>query len=318
MMVSGCTRRCGERWALTNIQKLLCGAVVLALCVSSPLQAAIIVSSKLSSESAMLGQMIRLMLIANGIATVDRMTLGATPVVRKALISGEIDLYVEYTGNAGFFFNMPADPAWKDFTRGYELGSKLDLAANRIVWLTPANASNAWALAVRRDVALANKLQNMSDFGRWVASGGDVVLACSAEFANAGALRSLEKTYGFKMRSDQLIVLAGGETSATIRAAAARTNDVNTAMVYGTDGGIAAAKLQILTDDKHDQPIYAPVPMIREAVLKANPRVAGIVKPLMESFTADSLRELNARVQINGEAAQAVAEDYLKAQGFLK
>jgi osmoprotectant transport system substrate-binding protein len=144
------------------------------------------------------------------------------------------------------------------------------------------------------------------------------VLACSAEFANAGTLRSLEKTYGFTMRSDQLIVLAGGETSATIGAAAAHTNGTNTAMVYGTDGGIVAANLQILEDDRHDQPVYAPVPIIREAVLKANPQIARIVKPVMESFSRETLQQLNARVQINGESEGSVAEDYLKAKGFLR
>ena len=256
--------------------------------------------------------------IADGIQTVDRMTLGATPVVRKALLSGEIDIYVEYTGNAGFFFNDASDPAWKDLRKGYELGARLDYAANRIVWLTPANASNAWALAVRRDVAMANNLKTMSDFGRWVAGGGKVVLACSAEFANAGTLRSLEKTYGFTMRSDQLIVLAGGETSATIGAAAAHINGTNTAMVYGTDGGIDAANLQILEDDRNDQPVYAPVPIIREAVLRANPQIARLLKPLMESFTRETLQQLNARVQINGESAESVAEDYLKAREFLR
>ena len=169
----------------------------------------------------MIGQMIRMML--NQAANRDRGPHdgSARPMSSgKALIVGEIDLYVEYTGNGGFFFNRPSDPAWKDFRKGYELGSRLDYEANRIVWLTPANASNAWALAVRTDVAEANHLKTMSDFGRWVAGGGKVELACSAEFANAGTLRSLEKTYGFTMRSDQLIVLAGGETSATIGAAA--------------------------------------------------------------------------------------------------
>ena len=219
-----------------------------------------------------------------GSPTVDRTTLGATPVVRKALIAGEIDIYIEYTGNAGFFFNRASDPAWKDWRRGYELGAKLDYAANRIVWLTPANASNSWALAVREDVAAANRLHTMSDFARWVGSGGKVVLACSAEFANAGTLRSLEQTYGFKLRPDQLIVLAGGETSATIGAAAARTNGVNTAMVYGTDGGIVAANLRILQDDRHDQPVYAPVPTIRESALKAQPQIARLLQPLMASF----------------------------------
>jgi len=298
----------------------LCVAVaaLLALGVSCGSQAAVVVSSKLSSESAMIGQMIRLILNADGIATVDRMTLGATPVVRRALLAGEIDIYVEYTGNAGFFFNIASDPAWKDLRRGYELGARLDYTANHIVWLTPADASNAWALAVRRDVAEANHLSSMSDFGRWVSGGGKVVLACSAEFANAGTLHSLEQTYGFTLRSEQLIVLAGGETSATIGAAAARTNGTNTAMVYGTDGGIEAANLQILEDDRHDQPVYAPVPIIREAVLKANPQIAQLVKPLMQSFTRETLQQLNARVQIDGESAESVAQDYLKAKDLLK
>jgi osmoprotectant transport system substrate-binding protein len=283
-----------------------------------PVHAAVVVSSKLSSESAMIGQMIRMMLSAAGIQTVDRTALGATYVVRKALLAGEIDIYVEYTGNGGFFFNLPSDPAWKDLRKGYELGSKLDYEANRIVWLTPANASNSWALAVRKDVARANHLTTMSDFGKWVTGGGRIVLACSAEFANAGTLRSLEKAYGFVLRSDQLIVLAGGETSATISAAAAQTNGTNVAMVYGTDGNVIAANLQILEDDQHTEPVYAPVPMVREAVLKANPQIAQIVKPLMESFSRESLQALNARVQVNGESIASVAEDYLKSKRFVQ
>ena len=303
---------------MPKVLNWLCACLALWLFTAAPLHAAVVVSSKLSSESVMLGQMIRLLLNANGIATQDRTTLGATPVVRKALIAGEIDVYVEYTGNAGFFFNRAADPAWKDLQRGYALGSQLDYAANRIVWLTPANASNSWALAVREDVAAANHLQTMSDFGRWVSAGGQAMLACSAEFANAGTLRSLERTYGFKLRPDQLIVLAGGETSATIGAAAARTNGVNTAMVYGTDGGIVAANLRILQDDRHDQPVYAPVPTIREAALKAHPQIAQLLQPLMASFDTATLQRLNARVQVNGESAQSVAEDYLRAKGFVK
>jgi osmoprotectant transport system substrate-binding protein len=285
---------------------------------SAPVHGAVVVSSKLSSESVMIGQMIRMLLNAASIQTVDRTALGATYVVRKALLAGQIDIYVEYTGNGGFFFNLPSDPAWKDLHKGYELGSRLDYEANKIVWLTPANASNAWALAVRKDVARTSHLATMSDFGRWVSGGGKVVLACSAEFANAGTLRSLESIYGFTMRSDQLIVLAGGETSATIGAAAAQTNGTNTAMVYGTDGNVIAANLLILEDDKHAEPVYAPVPMVREAVLKANPRIAQIVKPLMESFTRETLQELNARVQVDGESIESVAEDYLKSKGFVQ
>jgi osmoprotectant transport system substrate-binding protein len=300
--------------------KALCIAATLALIASAPARAGnpVVVSSKLSSESAMIGEMLRLALSAAGIPTVDRLKLGATPVVRRALLDGEVDLYVEYTGNGGIFFNMPSDPAWKDFSKGYELGARLDSARNRIVWLTPAPASNAWALAVRRDIATAYHLRTMSDFARWVSGGGQVVLACSAEFANAGTLRSLEDTYGFKLRSDQMIVLAGGETTAMITAAAARTNDTNTAMVYATDGGIAAASLVVLEDDKHDQPIYAPVPLIRAAALSEYPEIAALVKPVMNSLDRDTLQQLNERVQVDGESVQSVAKSYLLQKGLLK
>jgi osmoprotectant transport system substrate-binding protein len=303
---------------VTNVLKALRVGLVLAVALLAPrLHAAVIVSSKLSSESAMIGEMIRLVLNAHGIPTVDRLRIGATPVVRKALLSGAIDLYVEYTGNAAFFFNRPSDPAWKDLEAGYALGARLDAAANHIVWLTPARVDNAWALAVRRDVAAAQGLRTMTDFARWVDRGGGVVLACSAEFANAGTLRSLERTYGFRLRSAQMIVLAGGETAATIGAAAAGTDGTNTAMVYGTDGGIVAANLVVLEDDRHDQPIYAPVPIVRESVLERYPQIRALVRPLMRSFDADTLRSLNARVQIDGESAEEVAADYLKTRGLL-
>ena len=300
--------------------KALCIAATIALIVPALARAGtpVVVSSKLSSESAMIGEMIHLVLSAAGVPTIDRLKIGATPVVRRALLDGEVDLYVEYTGNGSIFFNMPTDPAWKDFRKGYELGARLDAARNRIVWLTPAPASNAWALAVRRDVADAHHLRTMSDFARWVSGGGQVVLACSAEFANAGTLRSLEDTYRFRLTSDQLIVLAGGETTAMITAAAARTNDTNTAMVYATDGGIAAAHLVVLEDDKHDQPIYAPVPLIRQSVLRAYPEIAALVKPLMESLDRDTLQHLNERVQVDGEAIESVAKDYLRRKGLSK
>ncbi len=74
----------------------------------------------------------------------------------------------------------------------------------------------------------------------------------------------------------------------------------------------------VLEDDRHEQPIYAPVPVIRESVLKANPQIAQIVKPLMDSLTRETLQQLNARVQIDGESDQEVATDYLRSRGFIR
>ena len=282
-------------------------------------RADVVVSSKIDTEGSVLGNIIQIALNANGIKTQDRIQLGATPVVRKAITAGEIDIYPEYTGNAGFFFNKADDPLWKDGAKGFAAAKTLDYDANKIVWLDPAPANNTWAIAVRKDVAEPNQLKSMSDFGKWVAGGGKVVLAASSEFVNsAAALPAFQAAYGFTMKPDQLIVLSGGDTAATIKAAADKTNGANAAMVYGTDGGIAPSGLVVLTDDKGVQPVYAPAPIIREAVLKANPQIADILKPIFQSLDLTTLQALNARVQLGGEPAKAVASDYLKTKGFVK
>ena len=316
---SGRLRRVVAKLRQAASASVLCASLLLVLS-PAPVPAGtrpVVVSSKLSSESVTIGHMIRLLLEAHGIATVDRMTLAATPIMRRAIVAGEVDLYVEYTGNAAFFFNRAADPAWKDLAGGYELGRRLDYEAHRIVWLTPAPASNAWALAVRQDVAGPARLVTLTDFGRYVRSGGRVVLTCSAEFVNSATLKSLEKTYDFRLGPEQLIVLAGGDTSATIRAAAESTNGTNVAMVYGTDGAVRAAHLVVLDDDRHDQPVYAPVPIVREVVLRAHPQIAALVQPLMAGLTLARLQELNARVQIDGESPIVVATDYLRTEHLL-
>ena len=162
-------------------------------------------------------------------------------------------------------------------------------------------------------------VKSLSDFGAWVAKGGEVKLAGSAEFVNsASALPSFQTTYGFKLTPDQLIVLSGGDTAATIKAAADQTNGANAAMVYGTDGAIAPSGLLVLDDDKAVQPVYQPTAIVREEVLKANPTIADTLKPIFESLDLTTLQTLNARVQIGGEPAKAVAEDYLKSKGLLK
>jgi osmoprotectant transport system substrate-binding protein len=307
-----------EETAMIRDLKRLTLGLALVASVSFGVHANVVVGSKLDTEATLLGNMILLTLEANGIATEDRITLGGTPVVRKAITAGEIDIYPEYTGNAAFFFNKADDPLWKDLNQGYEAAKKLDYDANKIVWLTPAPANNTWAIAVRKDVADQNNLKTMSDFGKWVSVGGKVVLAGSAEFVNsAAALPAFQKTYGFTLKPAQLIVLSGGDTAATIKAAADQTNGANAAMVYGTDGGIGPSGLVVLEDDQSVQPVYAPAPIVRGVVLNANPKIADALKPVFASLTRETLQELNARIQLGGESAHDVAQDYLRSKGFV-
>ncbi|HXV31726.1 MAG TPA: ABC transporter substrate-binding protein [Sinorhizobium sp.] len=303
---------------LTLVKTLLGTALALAL-TSAAAKADVVVSSKIDTEGGVLGNIILSVLNANGIKTTDRVQLGATPVVRKAITAGEIDIYPEYTGNAAFFFEKADDPAWKDPAKAYEQAKKLDYDANKIVWLTPSPANNTWAIALRKEVAEGNKLKTLSDFGKYVSDGGEVVLAASAEFVNsAAALPAFQTAYSFTLKSEQLITLSGGDTAATIAAAANQTNGANAAMVYGTDGGIQPSGLVVLEDDKNVQPIYQPTPIIREAVLKENPTIETLLKPVFEKLDLVTLQELNGRVQVGGEPAKAVAEDFLKKNGFLQ
>ena len=258
------------------------------------------------------------MLEAYDIPVEDRIQLGGTPIVREAIMAGEIDIYPEYTGNAAFFFDRADDPLWNDAASAYAEASKLDYEANKIVWLTPSPANNTWAVAIRNDVAEANSLNTFSEFGAWVANGGEVKLAASAEFVNSpAALPKFQEVYGFTLSPDQLITLSGGDTAATIAAAAQQTNGANAAMVYGTDGGIAPSGLTVLEDDKGVQPVYQPAPIIREEVLAEYPQIEELLKPIFEGLTLEVLQELNGRVQVGGEAAAAVATDYLTSGGFL-
>lgn len=302
-----------------NFTRTLIGAAIALALTTAAAEAEVVVSSKIDTEGGVLGNIILSVLNANDIKTTDRVQLGATPVVRKAIIAGEIDIYPEYTGNAAFFFEKANDPAWKDAVKAYEEAKKLDYDANKIVWLTPSPANNTWAIALRKDIAEKNNLKTLSDFGKFVSGGGEVVLAASSEFVNsAAALPAFQTTYSFKLKPEQLITLSGGDTAATIAAAANQTNGANAAMVYGTDGGIAPSGLVVLEDDKAVQPVYQPAPIIREAVLKENPTIEEILKPVFEKLDLTTLQELNGRVQVGGESAKAVAEDFLKANGFLK
>ena len=144
-------------------------------------QADIVVSSKIDTEGGLLGNIVALALEDAGLPVERRLQLGGTQVVREALLADQIDIYPEYTGNAAFFFNEADKDLWKNASDGYERAKELDGEANDIVWLQAAPANNTWAIAVTGPLAEQNDLTTMSDFGKWVAGGGEVKLAASTE-----------------------------------------------------------------------------------------------------------------------------------------
>lgn len=274
----------------------------------------VVVSSKIDTEGAVLGQMVLQSLEEAGIPVENRLQLGATNIVRNAIKAGEIDLYPEYTGNAAYFHDQADRDVWKDADKAYREAARLDQEAHNIVWLQPATANNTWAMSVRGDLARENNLQTLEDLAAYINNGGAFKFAASAEFVeSASALPAFQKAYGFTLNSDQLLVLSGGNTAATLRAAALNNNDVNGAMTYGTDGGLNALDLKVMADTLGVQPVYQPAPILRAEVLETYPKIREVLEPIFQSLDLETLQRLNGEVAVNGVLAETVARQYLES-----
>ncbi|GEM46752.1 ABC transporter substrate-binding protein [Deinococcus cellulosilyticus] len=280
----------------------------------------IVVASKLDPEAQLLGQIILLTLKDAGFDVTDKTSLGDTGVARKAILSGEIDVYPEYTGNAVYLFpeaKISSENAQNPKVI-HKLAKDLD-ARNGITWLNPANVNNTWALALPAKFARANKLSSYADLAGYLNKGGNLKVAGSPEFFNRpDAFQLFENTYGFKLKADQKLLLAGATPLQTQQAAASGQNGVNAAMAYGTDGTIAALDLVVLKDPKNAQPVYQPAPIIRTEVLKANPKIQTLLNKAFRTLNQSGIQKLNAQIAVEGKPARDVAAAFLKSKGIIK
>lgn len=280
------------------------------------------IGSKIDVEGPILGYLIAAVLEDAGFDVVDRMRTGATDVVRNALLVGEIDGYPEYTANAltVFYADEQIDPAiLQNAEATWEEAARLDLENENIVWLRPAPANNTWAVGVPREFAESNGIATLEEWGEFINGGGEVKVAGSQEFFDRDdAMPSFEEAYGFSLSAAQKVALATGDTAVTAKAAAEGTDGVNAAMVYGTDGTIAALDLYVLGDPLGVQPIYQPSPIFRGEVIDEYPEIADLLEPVFERLDLETLQSLNAQVALEGQDAQEVAESWLRAEGFIE
>ncbi len=280
----------------------------------------ITIGSKMDTEGALIGNMIILALENEGYETVDKTSLGDTSIVRSALLNDQIDIYPEYTGNGSVFFGDEVDQSvWKDPQKGYQTVKNLDKEKNNIVWLNSSPANNTWGIAVRRDLAESESIYSLEDFAQYINEGGEVKLACSAEFAESeAALPAFQEGYGFELNSNQLLIMSGGNTTQTQEAAYENRDGVNFAMAYGTDGSISAFNLLFLEDTKNIQPVYQPAPIVRSEIIEKFPKIDKVLNPIMKSLDQETLQELNGRIAVEGIKAKTAAQEYLEANGFLE
>ena len=201
---------------------------------------------------------------------------------------------------------------------GNETIDELVSEAREVYGLKPAPGNLTWAIAVREDLANREGMRTLSDLANYINGGGMAKLAGSEEFVTRpDSLPNFEAAYGFHLEKDQLLILSGGNTSTTEKAAGRGTDGVNMTMAYGTDGQLATLGLIVLEDNLMVQPVYAPAPLIRKEVLDKYPEIEGLLQALFQNLDAPTLQKLNASIAVEGRNASSVAMEYLKSGGLI-
>ena len=285
-------------------------AVLIASLWAIPSSAAtIVVGGKNYTEQQLMAEMTTRLLKSKGFSVEEKAGMGGN-LLRQAQESGQVDVYWEYTGTSLIAYNKVTERLGPDET--YRKVKELD-AAKGLVWLNPSRANNTYALAMNPDDAKKLGIATLSDLAKAIRDGKALTLACSGQFyGRPDGLHPLEKTYGFEFSQDQVKRMDSGLTYQALK-----DRQVDIALVFATDGRVPAFNFVILTDDKGFFPSYALAPVIRKAVLDANPSLGPILNSLSAKLDVPTMARLNAKVDVSKKSFSDVADEFLKQAGLI-
>jgi len=285
--------------------------------------AELVVGGKNFTEQLILAEMTRQLLESHGHEVTKRDGLGTT-IVRASLERGEVDLYWEYTATgATIHLALPDVP--NDPQALYETVAKTDRKENGIEWLDPISADNSYAIAVREEVSdpssdqydkdLAN-VQSISDLARLVKQQPQKATICvGPEFEQrADALHAVESTYGFRFPEENVL----GYPVSTVYRAVDNGKECNFGSVFRTSGYLSALGLTMLDDGRGAFPPYSPSLTVRSDVLENYPDLEPLIDDIASQLDDKTLRALNKKVEVDHEAPQAVASEWLESEGLVE
>jgi osmoprotectant transport system substrate-binding protein len=273
------------------------------------------VGSKEFTEQLILGQ-ITLQVLENAGATVnDQIGLAGTVAARKALESGEIDMYWEYTGT-GWITHLGHTKPIPSSQKQFEAVAKEDLEKNDIEWLSPpAPANNTYTMAVRSEAYDKLGVKKLSDFKQLVEENPEEATVCvGTEFSTRDdGLPGMEQAYDFEFPKENIVKIDEG----LIYQQVDKGKQCNFGEVFQTDGRIAALNLELIEDDKSFFPIYNPALNVSKEVIEKNPQLTKLFAPISKKLTTQTLQDLNAKVDVEGQLEDQVAEEWLSKNGFI-
>nr|WP_225780508.1 glycine betaine ABC transporter substrate-binding protein [Pseudomonas sp. Marseille-Q3773] len=291
-----------------KIALLLGAALLFAGFVQAAEKPLIRIGARVFTEQTVLAEITAQYLRANGFDVRVTSGLGSN-IARQAQETGQLDLMWEYTGVSLVSYNH-VDQRMPSAAATYAKVKQLD-AQKGLIWLAPSKFSNTYALGLPRQVAEAYpQVNSISDLNQVLRSERDShhLVALDTEFANRpDGLVGLKAMYGLQVDRANIRQMDAG-----LVYTAMHNNQVFAGLVYTTDGRLNAFKLKLLEDDKHYFPDYTAAPVVRKAVLDANPQLASLLKPLAEQLDDETMRQLNAKVDVEHQNPTAVAAAFLR------
>jgi osmoprotectant transport system substrate-binding protein len=268
----------------------------------------ITIASKFFTEQVVLAELLAQHIEARtGIKVARKSNLGGTLLVQQALLSGAIDLYVEYTGTAltAVLKEKPvnSDPKTTYLRVKQQYDERFHLAV-----MEPLGFENNFAMVVRSDDAKNFHLQKLSDViplsPKWKIGVGYEFLERPDGFPG------LAKAYDLHFSEEPTVLDLGLLYRALV------TRQVDIVAGNSTDGAIEALKLVPLVDDRHYFPPYDAVPIVRQDTLAKYPALRGALDELAGKVSGEDIRHLNAQVDVDQRDPAAVVRAFREARGL--
>jgi osmoprotectant transport system substrate-binding protein len=267
----------------------------------------IVVGSKFFTEQVVLAELLAQHIEARTGIPVERKTnLGGTLLVQKAMLAGELDLYVEYTGTA--LTAVLNETPQGDSKSVYERVKKEYAERFGLEVTEPLGFENTFAMVIRGEDAKKYNLQKLSDLTvlapKWRAGVGYEFLERPDGF------NGLCERYNLKFGEKPRVMDLGLIYRALV------DHQVDVVAGNSTDGLINALGLTALEDDRHYFPPYDAVPIVRKAALERFPALRGALAELAGKVSAADIRQMNYAVDGLHREPAAVVREFRKANGL--
>jgi len=247
----------------------------------------------------------------------DEISLGGSQQCFQAVKNGEVDFYHLYTGGA--YATIPPKHTEKPSSpeEAYEIAKEEMAEEHDLSYLERAQFNNTYAIALRSGFQEETGLETISDFAEYLSDGNtDLTVVLGPEFAErSDGWPGLAEEYGFADAAQDINIRKIG---ADLTYQILGEGEAEAGMVFTTNPKIRKYDLAVLEDDRNFFLPYNPASLVNSEKLSEVPEIEEPLNEPMRALDSDeTVIELNARISLDGEDVQAVAQDFLESEGII-